>query len=409
MKNYFAILEIPEDSTVDEIKQAYRRLAKVYHPDVNRAFNAHEKFLEISEAYEMLMHRSSEKKREHENAEEDQINYEEFLRQVREAAKRQARMKYEKFAREHEALRESGLYDVGLFFQYALRVVVPLLSLALISLPFFVAVSEKSIMPVFYLFFSWLFGGILLWDAFQRRKGYFKLGQFYYSRQKIKQLFNQTNEVSNETCFYCKGQKGNSIPFEINVIRVKDIKLKNEGALQHSAGYNRNEFAIKFPRSRKALIVHSVVSGVKLLSILVALFFIPFGSIVWRLIGGCFIGWALSSILLVIVQTRSKVSYLLSYGILIKIVIWIGVLASISSFDLSRFDIRTSGYVQLTVAFMLLGDAFIEQLLKMPRQHLFRPFLKRYDSLARHIDNNCQLYLEVPVWTTIYPLLRWIF
>lgn len=116
MNQYYRILELNERSTVEEIKHAYRRLVKVYHPVVNKSPNAYEKFIEISEAYEILMHEATFAKNQPE--ENQDFNYEEFLREVREAAKRRARMRYEKFQREHEAFRESGLYDLTLLFKY---------------------------------------------------------------------------------------------------------------------------------------------------------------------------------------------------------------------------------------------------------------------------------------------------
>lgn len=55
-RDYYDILEIKKDSTNEEIKKAYRRLAKKYHPDLNKGDKiAEEKFKEISEAYEVLM------------------------------------------------------------------------------------------------------------------------------------------------------------------------------------------------------------------------------------------------------------------------------------------------------------------------------------------------------------------
>ena len=54
-KDYYAILGVPRRATEKEIKQAYRRLARKYHPDVNPGDkSAEEKFKEISEAYEVL-------------------------------------------------------------------------------------------------------------------------------------------------------------------------------------------------------------------------------------------------------------------------------------------------------------------------------------------------------------------
>lgn len=54
-KDYYKILELPRTATEQEIKSAYRRLARKYHPDVNRDNpQATEHFKEINEAYEVL-------------------------------------------------------------------------------------------------------------------------------------------------------------------------------------------------------------------------------------------------------------------------------------------------------------------------------------------------------------------
>jgi len=59
---YYEILEVSGNATQDEIRRAYLKHAKVYHPDVNPNPEAHEKFKKINEAYEVLSdltHRAS--------------------------------------------------------------------------------------------------------------------------------------------------------------------------------------------------------------------------------------------------------------------------------------------------------------------------------------------------------------
>ena len=53
-KNYYEILGVGRDATEDQIRKAYRRLAKKYHPDVNKDPGAEAKYREINEAYEVL-------------------------------------------------------------------------------------------------------------------------------------------------------------------------------------------------------------------------------------------------------------------------------------------------------------------------------------------------------------------
>ncbi|HLS80894.1 MAG TPA: DnaJ C-terminal domain-containing protein [Steroidobacter sp.] len=53
-KDYYKIMGVARDASQDEIKRAYRKLARKYHPDVSKEANAEERFKEVQEAYEVL-------------------------------------------------------------------------------------------------------------------------------------------------------------------------------------------------------------------------------------------------------------------------------------------------------------------------------------------------------------------
>jgi curved DNA-binding protein len=65
-KDYYSVLGVVRDSSADDIKKAFRRLARKYHPDVakNKA-SAEEKFKEINEAYEVLSDPEKRRKYDH--------------------------------------------------------------------------------------------------------------------------------------------------------------------------------------------------------------------------------------------------------------------------------------------------------------------------------------------------------
>jgi curved DNA-binding protein len=53
-RDYYEVLGVPRSASEEEIRRAYRKLARQYHPDVNKEPEAEERFKEISEAYEVL-------------------------------------------------------------------------------------------------------------------------------------------------------------------------------------------------------------------------------------------------------------------------------------------------------------------------------------------------------------------
>ena len=53
-RDYYETLGVPRTAAADDIKKAYRRLARKFHPDVSKEKDAEAKFKQVQEAYEVL-------------------------------------------------------------------------------------------------------------------------------------------------------------------------------------------------------------------------------------------------------------------------------------------------------------------------------------------------------------------
>ena len=128
LDDYYHTLDIPPGTGVDELKKAFRKKAKQYHPDLNPAPGAQEEFVRIHTAYEMVMAHLIIKDR-YELFKEVAVRYskmeaEKRRRDAGERARHFSKMRYDEFRRECEAYHNSPyswifrILYYGLFYLY---------------------------------------------------------------------------------------------------------------------------------------------------------------------------------------------------------------------------------------------------------------------------------------------------
>jgi DnaJ-class molecular chaperone len=78
-KDYYKSLGVPKDANAEAIRRSYRKLARKYHPDVNKSAGAEARFKEINEAYEVLS--DPEKRRRYEQLGANWQQYEQWQQQ----------------------------------------------------------------------------------------------------------------------------------------------------------------------------------------------------------------------------------------------------------------------------------------------------------------------------------------
>jgi len=92
LTDYYNILGLPANSSIMEIKKAYRKKARLYHPDINHSPEAKDLFILITEAYEFLI-------TNHEKIESDEQKYNQAMEDWRKFRQDRSRQRATAYAR----------------------------------------------------------------------------------------------------------------------------------------------------------------------------------------------------------------------------------------------------------------------------------------------------------------------
>lgn len=406
-QEYYRILGLAPGASEREIKAAFRKLALKYHPDLNSSENAKEKFQEIVVAYEKLLGAEPSGSTE----DYDWQDVQDVLRAEREKMARRAKAKEEKKRREKEIFEKSEWHDIFLLLRYFLHTIAIILSLLAVVVPVVLAILIEPVILLATIYFL-VIGIFSLIYIYNRRREWFRLGKFNTRWKDIKGFFKMPEpHGSEDTCLYTKSRIADGKAYTIELLKTTDISVKSFGVLDHYANYKNKTSRITLPRSIKAQFWHRISSFIKIISIVLSAIFIPVDSIIWRIIMGIFIGGILSMVILLVNRVKSKVTYLFTPDLIMKVVIWIAVLYKVSIVG-PGFNIEITNFVYFALAglVLLLDMAFDLIFGFLPfYPKLFVPVLKQGKIMTGLYKDGYHNYQEIPFYSILFPLYKWLF
>jgi len=407
--NYHRVLGLTPGATKKQIKSAYRKLAFKYHPDRNKSAGAARKFQEITEAYDFLLEhpdKGADRASSYQERMADEVR-----RREREKMQQRARAQREKKKQQDDYFKRPEWHDPILLLKYTGNGILLLFALAAIVAPLCIAIFNDPASLAGTSIFM-VMGVVLLVYIYQKRKTWFRLGKLNISWHDLFSFFRLVpGKPSKDKCCYCRSRMADGKPYKVELLKTVDIQVRSFGALNHMAKYKNKVRRVVVPRSARALFYHRMASLSKVLIILAFVFLFPVQSVLWRFIAGLLAGGLVATALLKLAQVRSKVSYLLTPGLMLKAFIWLVCLGLISSMG-PGFDIQISGYVYLVVAGLLfLLDMVFDLVMGIFPfyRKLYRPVLKQGTIMDGLYREGYQNYQELPVYSVIYPLIRWLF
>ncbi|HMI65859.1 MAG TPA: DnaJ domain-containing protein [Cyclobacteriaceae bacterium] len=172
MEDFHHKLNVSPNASEAQIKNAYRKLAKKYHPDISKEPDAEKRFVEITKAYEALLGKTPSRPTVTSYSSETSYSEEEIRRS---RAQEYARMRYDEFKKNNDAFKRSWFYWPLKICLYSLVIggycIAGGMFLSALLAYYFDGFSGIAAFILFL--FSSLFGKSI-WDLHQGIKPYFK-------------------------------------------------------------------------------------------------------------------------------------------------------------------------------------------------------------------------------------------
>jgi hypothetical protein len=177
MADYYNLLGVTTHATEAEIRAAYRKKAKLYHPDVNKSPDAHSIFVLLTAAYETLI--NPHKRKRYNDRSNNSTNafqtYQEWVKAKKAQAEFEAQRRYYEFLQNREKFRNSRYYHLAIGVTHIARVVAYLFGIGIVGICFYLIFDVHFVL--LFLLLPFICGGIYLMkctnDWYKETRKYF--------------------------------------------------------------------------------------------------------------------------------------------------------------------------------------------------------------------------------------------
>jgi len=411
LEEYYKILGLPSGADKVSIKTAFRHLAKLYHPDLNKDINAKERFQKILEAYECLYYGKIVKKQPTYNYQPPTPPKPYESPQERKKRHEQARAKLaaEKLRKEQEVFAKTYLHDFLIVLLFIWRIFLLFIAFlmffsALISI-YKGLLAENNYFPLFLL----IVGFALLFYIYSNRKEYFLIGHFNITYTKFKQLFVVTPNLK-QACFFSSKTPADGPSYKLRFYNVKEVKTYVSTPLNHQVRAKTDVKIVYVSRTKFAFKIHLIAKSIRSISVLSAIIFLPIESLIWKFFFGILFSIFINQFIYFFSKVKSDFYFLFNPYLLIRLLLVLVTLAFATDFTDFQFKHGSGLGIWLFLLFLFSDIIITPLVVEIPNNQLLRSFGKsKYSKIKNLLDEKFQIgYLE-SIPSAFYVVFKWFF
>lgn len=410
MDEYYKILELPVGADKNAIKAAFRRMAKLYHPDVNNSPTSKLRFQRILEAYNVLYYGKSVKKATvYRPYSPTPPPSETFAERKARFAKAKEKKQSEKLKKEREEYEKSYFYDFVRLISFVFRIFILFLAFLMLF------TSIKALIWGFYFELDYFFPFLTIVSiaifiyVYNNRKTYFYIGKLNITFKEFILLFFGKPNLEQE-CFFSGKSPADGYSYKLRFYKIKDIKTYIGTPLNHQVKTKTEVKVVYVSRAQFAFKVHLSVKLIRWLSVFSFLFFLPIDSVVWSFFFGVVVSIVASKI--IYFYTKMVSDFYFFYNILLYARLGLVLFTMILATDFTNFQFQHSEMLGTwLILLFIFSDFFITPLVvEIPNNQMLRSFgKKKYTKITNLLDQKFQIGYAESFASAFYSVYKWFF